>query len=454
MNHIRRKACLVLVLSLVLGLSACQTLPTHPREDRSGTTEFEALSMTMQEQFDSASARYLELNTRLASLQKEIYEGKWGSVESEVFPQLGGTRARLLPGATLDNSYFFEVQRRFYTDTDLPALVAKVRGQWEARGWKVMEERVFSDARLTVLTADGFWFEANEQHPVGTESSGLLLLVGRSPVYWGSSEELLTAVRERRNAENIESGDWYLKHSDADDRVMLLPGEFRPFPAWDAPLDLLGRDPAGLHAAEAVARPLVEQYLQAAQLYAETNERMAATQRAIFDGAWTRNDIQTAEYLPHDGGFRTKKDLEASTADNSYYFRFIRYFVVPHDIQAPLDRARDAWEAAGWQVEEQPTPGQRSLTATADGYWFELMETRQEHGSGESTLRLTVSSPTHWGDTAALIVAVQDRQKLEAARSASWDATHRSTDGEVMLLPGEYRPFPAWDALREGASDK
>ncbi|WP_187976695.1 hypothetical protein [Mycetocola sp. JXN-3] len=198
--------------------------------EHSGVTAQQAMAMTLKEQYQRAGGQYRELNERLGELQKEINAGEWldGSVESEVIPGQGYVLGSGLAGETKENSYYFNASRWRVGDEDLSSTLPEASRAWEARGWEVNEESFRNDSsRITTTTPEGFRFEV-------MVSPGEVKLSGHTPVHWGDQFALLTAIAERRDAENAAGAPWDTTDRDDQGYAYRLPGVFRPFPAWDA----------------------------------------------------------------------------------------------------------------------------------------------------------------------------------------------------------------------------
>lgn len=67
-----------------------------------------------------------------------------------------------------------------------------------------------------------------------------------------------------------------------------------------------------------------------------------------------------------------------------------------------------------------------------------------------SQLSPTGLSPVYWGDELKIIVAIGARRDAEREGGLAWYSDHPMLDGRITLLPGVYRPFPAWHAVAEG----
>lgn len=193
-------------------------------------TKEEAFALSFEEQYLLAGERYMATNEVIAGLQREIFTDEWED---------GGTREELVPGSGYslntdlktddrENSYYFPVKRFHPYEGDTEELIREVAASWEAKGWDVTVERPFSTIRAVADTPDGYWVEADSR-------AGEFVLTVFSPVYWGEHSAFSRAITARRDAE-IEAGvpGAILDLDPITYRATFLPGQYRPFPAWDA----------------------------------------------------------------------------------------------------------------------------------------------------------------------------------------------------------------------------
>ncbi|WP_344030823.1 hypothetical protein [Leucobacter iarius] len=187
--------------------------------------------MSLHEQYVLAGERYMSLNDRVAALQREVFEDAWkdGGASSEVIPGSGYTHGGELEGDERGESYYFSVSRWHQAEREAKTLLTRVADNWSAKSWDVGRERSSynGEERITTTTPEGYWFELAEQ---GSEIS----LTGFSPVYWGDELKISMAIGARRDAEREGGLAWYSDHPMVEGRMTLLPGVYRPFPAWDA----------------------------------------------------------------------------------------------------------------------------------------------------------------------------------------------------------------------------
>lgn len=109
-------------------------------------------------------------------------------------------------------------------------MLENVKTLWESRGWVVSREDLGSWARITTYTPDGYWFSLVDEVEA-------VALIGHSPGYWGAHEELLAEVGDRRIAEDNAGHPWDAVDREDDGFGYRSPGDYRPFPDWDTPIE-------------------------------------------------------------------------------------------------------------------------------------------------------------------------------------------------------------------------
>lgn len=217
----------LLAMMLIVTMAGCTML--SGAEDASGVKVEAAMERTLKEQYSLAGKQFHQLNDALAEIQVEIFDDVWldGSVRSEVIPGQGGTRSNRLHGATNDNSYYFSANRWHGVEGDSKPLLREVATSWTERGWEVSEELIANGLRITTDTEHGIFLSLLEE-------PGRIRLTAFSPVYWGDQFALVTAISDRRDAENEAGATWDTTDRDENGHAYRLPGVYRPFPAWDA----------------------------------------------------------------------------------------------------------------------------------------------------------------------------------------------------------------------------
>lgn len=199
-------------------------------------------------------------------------------------------------------------------------------------------------------------------------------------------------------------------------------------------------DSAGYTVKESEAETASERYERAGQRYEELNQFVAEESRRIAEVEWMRNGV-SPDVFPIDGAGR-EEDLRGANEENSYYFEVIRVLADPEALQ-PIQRAtRERWELRNWWVgvEKSELDGSLRIEAITDqGYWVAL----DEYVDG---LYLTAHTPPYWGEYLPLADDIHERYEAEKARGehARYDIEE---DEHLSLLPGDYRPFPRWDAV-------
>ena len=191
----------------------------------------------------------------------------------------------------------------------------------------------------------------------------------------------------------------------------------------------------------AFARSLEEQYAAAARRYSEVSELLAEVQNGYFVDEWEDSGVG-ADFVPM-GGEGFAPFMSGASNDNSYVFRLHRYHAVEGSLEALIQRVADDWRERGWETKVSGPFAGYSRVATVTPGGFSL--TAQED---DGMLTLIASSPAYWGDPDALAAAVIERGEAESAAGVH-GSKYARVDGFARLLPGAYRPFPAWDALEK-----
>ncbi|MFF8819343.1 hypothetical protein ACF07D_15255 [Leucobacter sp. NPDC015123] len=194
-------------------------------------TEEESLGRSLEAQYALAGERYVALYERVTAMQQDIYAGEWraSSVDSGVIPGSGFALGGKLVGDTRDNSYYYTIFRRYSYDDAPHVTLEEIRQMWVERGWDVTGAPMTSEnTRLTVTDPDGYWYEIRDHN------DGELYLSVHSPVYWGDWGPVTDAIYEREKAEDAARAHGDAFDAAEDKFVHLLPGAYRPFPAWDA----------------------------------------------------------------------------------------------------------------------------------------------------------------------------------------------------------------------------
>ncbi|WP_147433675.1 hypothetical protein [Galactobacter caseinivorans] len=202
--------------------------------DLSGATKAEAYSGSPKDRYAKAGERYKELNAFYVGVQRDIHAGTWqdSPTHSGVTPTEGYNSGMELIGDGQGDdgsadSYTFWLTRFYTPDEPATNVLERTVEDWRQRGWEVAEP-VPGAQRFTTTSPEGYGLEISV-------SDGTFELRAFSPVYWGSYDELLTAVAERRDAEyQAKAPGTVFKEDPKTKQASLKPGVYRPFPAWDA----------------------------------------------------------------------------------------------------------------------------------------------------------------------------------------------------------------------------
>ncbi|RKW69893.1 hypothetical protein [Galactobacter caseinivorans] len=243
-NKMWGRGALIVGLSLGFPLTGCtppeaqNTQQTSQENqgarDLSGATKAEAYSGPPKDRYAKAGARYKELTAFYAGVQRDIHAGTWqdSPTHSDFIPSPGYNSGMKLDGDGrskdgLADSYTFWTTRFFTPDEPVTKVLERTVEGWRRRGWEVAEP-VPGAPRFTTTTPEGYWLEISE-------SGGTVELRAYSPVFWGSYNELLREVAERRDAEyQAKAPGTVFKEDPKTKQASLKPGVYRPFPAWDA----------------------------------------------------------------------------------------------------------------------------------------------------------------------------------------------------------------------------
>ncbi|MDR2256321.1 MAG: hypothetical protein LBE25_10030 [Arthrobacter sp.] len=127
------------------------------------------------------------------------------------------------------DSYTFWVVRFLTPEEPLEQLQSTAATTWRERGWEVTEESVFGGKLYTAMTPEGYRIGLN------AESADMLSVTVTSAAYWGNFNALLRDIAARRDAEDEKkTPGTQFERDPKTKQAALEPGEYRPFPAWDA----------------------------------------------------------------------------------------------------------------------------------------------------------------------------------------------------------------------------
>jgi len=203
-------------------------------------------------------------------------------------------------------------------------------------------------------------------------------------------------------------------------------------------------DAAGAALDDAARMDLKDQYQAAWERYVQLNELFGELQAQIFDEMWTDNGGRS-EIVPGQGNSLGRAP-QGATGENTYFFGVSRWQATDQDVRAVLENVADSWQERGWEVGAQGNEAHVDIRVTAltpEGYWFAL-----EEDTNNQRLVLRGQSPVYWGSLDAIQEAIVERADAEDAAGQAWDTSDRDEEtGQAARQPGEYRPFPDWNAL-------
>ena len=199
-------------------------------------------------------------------------------------------------------------------------------------------------------------------------------------------------------------------------------------------------DASGKTQRESTKRTSQESYESAASKYVHLHDFVSEEQKLLSDESWDVPETRI-EIYPLDGGGMDNY-LSGANADNSYYFETMRKTELQGDLRAILDEIAQRWSKSGWRVREFTSSysGNARVTAITDeGYWIAADES-------DNRLYLTAHTPPYWGEYLPLADDIHERYEAEKARGehARYDI---GEDEHLSLMPGDYRPFPSWEAV-------
>lgn len=202
-------------------------------------------------------------------------------------------------------------------------------------------------------------------------------------------------------------------------------------------------DAAGTTQEIALEASLPEQYSLAAQRYRTLNELVTETQLEVHPGEWN-SSASTGLFMTLRGDAISSALRGHATAENSYY---LEAFWRLENVDAPeslLKAAQEYWATKGWATskdESQVSPGSFRVTATAeDGTWIALSMVAGD-------INLTAFSGVYWGDQEALADAIWNIIQHERDEGTGWQPERVDAEGNGVIRPGEYAPYPNWDPI-------
>ncbi|QIK62941.1 hypothetical protein G7068_06825 [Leucobacter viscericola] len=197
-------------------------------KDSAGMSFGEVEAMSMEEQFDLAGVRYTRMMELVTETQSQIYDGPWVWLGAGLGLSSGLTAMDPVEGATVHNSYYYNITRSFDPPgaTGAEADLEPAAKFFASKGWQTEqsksedEDGKITRRELRAVTEDGYhvWYtvQANGQYNVDVWSG----------VYWCDDYAKLTdEVIYRIPKEKFPPPG----------EKQTVPGEFIEFPKWSDP---------------------------------------------------------------------------------------------------------------------------------------------------------------------------------------------------------------------------
>lgn len=202
-------------------------------------------------------------------------------------------------------------------------------------------------------------------------------------------------------------------------------------------------DAGGQTAEDALSLDLRRQFDEVGKRYRELNDLISDTQLKIYVGEWVGPGGGTAFMVNRGSAFPSELNGEA-TASNSYYLKRIWKLESADNAEEYLDSIKQYWESKGWETSKQDSdvaPGEYWVTARSpEGHWISL-------DMFNGGLLMRAHSGVYWGDREALATAIWNIQQTELNEGTNWRPEKTNADGDGLIRPGEYPPFPEWRAV-------
>ncbi|WP_143048639.1 hypothetical protein [Frigoribacterium sp. MCBA15_019] len=204
MNHRLHHVAALVATILVLVTTGCASsaengddVAGQDARDVAGMTQAQVAESSLEDEFGSASERYVEMEGVLEEAQLQISDGPWIWIGGDVLPVPGGANAfgEAPEGATEENSYYFRASRNVELEgaTGARADLDPMIEYFDEKGWESVSSEI---GQYTVdVYSEVFW----------TNDSG----------------ELVSAIADRDPADFPEES---------------VPGEYAPFPSWSDPV--------------------------------------------------------------------------------------------------------------------------------------------------------------------------------------------------------------------------
>lgn len=227
MNHRLHHVAALVATILVLVTTGCASsaengddVAGQDARDVAGMTQAQVAESSLEDEFGSASERYVEMEGVLEEAQLQISDGPWIWIGGDVLPVPGGANAfgEAPEGATEENSYYFRASRNVELEgaTGARADLDPMIEYFDEKGWESVSSEIGRNYEARADTDDGWWVtytvRPNGQYTVDVYSE----------VFWtNDSGELVSAIADRDPADFPEES---------------VPGEYAPFPSWSDPV--------------------------------------------------------------------------------------------------------------------------------------------------------------------------------------------------------------------------
>jgi hypothetical protein len=213
--------------ALMVGTSGCafeakngDDMARLDARDSAGMTQGEVAEASLEDEFGSASERYVEIESVLEEAQLQVSDDAWRWNGGDVLPSAGGPGSfgEPLPGADGDNSYYFRAGRSLRPDGASGAVadLEPMSSYFDKKGWKYGTRESDTKSEVRADTGDGWWLTYT------VRENGQYSLVVYSELYWTNDySALLAAVADRLPNDFPEES---------------VPGDYEPFPSWSDPV--------------------------------------------------------------------------------------------------------------------------------------------------------------------------------------------------------------------------
>ena len=216
-----RRAAMIALLTVLLSAGCAgpqKGTPMSDALDTSNTTHDQAMSLSLEEQFDLFGQRYDHMQELIRDAQLAISDESWIWNGVGILPLSGAMVSTVLPGVTHENSYYLNDGRILKVPgrTGDPADLEPMRKYFAAKGWKHGDASVANEHSVSAETGDGWVIK------YAVQDTGYYYIDVRSGVFWGRTNDLLDAI-------DVRTPDGF-GHEES------LPGTYAPFPKWTDPI--------------------------------------------------------------------------------------------------------------------------------------------------------------------------------------------------------------------------